>query len=78
MMIQLQNFSLASTGGMKLNDMEIRNCLYRGSLNDLIKSLAQDSNFRKCLNQKGIEKRMHDRALTLRFLAFYEKTHYNS
>lgn len=69
-------FERLNTGGIKLNDMEIRNCLYRGSLNDLIKSLAQDSNFRKCLNQKGIEKRMQDRALTLRFLAFYEKTYY--
>ncbi len=69
-------FERLNTGGIKLNEMEIRNCLYRGPLNDLIKSLANDSNFRKCLNQKGIEKRMNDRALVLRFLAFYEKTHH--
>src|SRR5690606_19594535 len=41
-----------------------------------IKELAQNSSFRKALNQKGVEKRMQDRALTLRFLAFYERTHY--
>lgn len=33
-------FERLNTGGVKLNDMEIRNCLYRGTLNDLIKSLA--------------------------------------
>lgn len=69
-------FERLNTGGVKLNDMEIRNCLYRGSLNTLIKDLASNPDFRRCLNQRGIEKRMHDRALVLRFLAFYERTHY--
>ena len=68
-------FERLNTGGVKLNDMEIRNCLYRGSLNNLIKSLAENENFRKAINQRNFEKRMQDRALVLRFLAFYERTH---
>lgn len=68
-------FERLNTGGTKLNDMEIRNCLFRGNLNNLIKSLANDSNFTICINQKSLSKRMSDRALVLRFLAFYEKTH---
>ena len=68
-------FERLNTGGTKLNDMEIRNCIFRGKLNDLIKSLAGSSDFTKCINQKSLSKRMNDRALVLRFLAFYERTH---
>ncbi len=69
-------FERLNTGGVKLNDMEIRNCLYRGTLNSLIKDLAVNENFRKCLRQSNCDKRMQDRALVLRFLAFYERTHH--
>ena len=68
-------FERLNTGGVKLNDMEIRNCLYRGSLNSLIKDLSKNENFIKAVSQKNFEKRMQDRALILRFLAFYERTH---
>ena len=60
---------------VKLNDMEIRNCIYRGSLNSLIKELSRSDSFNKAVNQKNFGKRMQDRALILRFLAFYERTH---
>ena len=65
-------FERLNTGGMRLNDMEIRNCLYRGKLNDLIKQLSEFDDLKKAINQKGIEKRMTDRLLILRFLAFYQ------
>lgn len=68
-------FERLNTGGVKLNDMEIRNCLYRGPLNDLIKDLSTNSDFRKTVNQKGFDRRMQDRSLVLRFLAFYERTY---
>lgn len=68
-------FERLNTGGVKLNDMEIRNCLYRGSLNALIKEISSNTSFLTCLNQKRLNKRMQDRALILRFLAFYERTH---
>lgn len=68
-------FERLNTGGVKLNDMEIRNCLYRGSLNLLIKDLTNNEDFKKSLRIKGLDKRMEDRGLILRFLAFYERTY---
>jgi len=68
-------FERLNTGGMALNDMEIRNSLYRGKLNDLLKELAKDNDFTMCCNQKGLDKRMGDRTLILRFLAFYQMTY---
>jgi uncharacterized protein with ParB-like and HNH nuclease domain len=69
-------FERINTGSVKLNDMEIRNCLFRGSLNNLIKDLAGNSDMIKTLNQRGYKDRMQDRALVLRFLAFYERTYH--
>lgn len=68
-------FERLNTGGISLNEMEIRNCLYRGKLNNLIKELAQFKEFMHCVNQKNIHRRMKDRALILRFLAFYQMTY---
>lgn len=68
-------FERLNTGGISLNEMEIRNCLYRGKMNDLIKELAQFKEFKLCVNQKNIHRRMKDRALILRFLAFYQMTY---
>ncbi len=68
-------FERLNTGGTKLNEMEIRNCLYRGKLNDLIKDLATNEEFLKCVSEKTLSKRMKDRTFVLRFLAFHERTH---
>lgn len=68
-------FERLNTGGKALNDMEIRNCMFRGQLNNLIKELATNTEFVSTVNQKNIDKRMHDRALVLRFLAFYSSTY---
>ena len=68
-------FERLNTGGVALNEMEIRNCIYRGKLNDLIKELAQFKEFKESVNQKNIHKRMKDRTLVLRFLAFYQMTY---
>lgn len=66
-------FERLNTGGVALNEIEIRNCIYRGKLNDLIKELATYEDFRMSVNQKDLSKRMMDRSLVLRFLTFYEK-----
>jgi predicted RNA-binding protein with PUA-like domain len=71
-------FERLNTGGVVLNEMEIRNCLYSGSLNDLIRELAKSSEFLKCVNQNNLEKRMKDRGLILRFLAFLQMNHRNA
>ncbi len=69
-------FERINTGSVKLNDMEIRNCLFRGPLNNVLKELSTNSDFISSLNQRGYKDRMQDRALVLRFLAFYERTHH--
>ena len=71
-------FERLNTGGIALNEMEIRNCIYRGRLNDLIKELARYPAFLECVDQANINKRMYDRNLVLRFLAFYEKTYHKA
>ena len=58
---------------LPLSDREIRTCLYRGKLNDLLKGLAEFEEFKRCVPQQGIEARMTDRLLVIRFLAFYEQ-----
>ena len=69
-------FERLNTGGTKLNEMEIRNCIFRGRTNTLIKGLSRNEAFVRCVNQSTLSKRMNDRALVLRFLAFYERTHH--
>ena len=71
-------FERLNTGGTSLNEMEIRNCIFRGITNTLIKELAESRDFVDCLGEGGhasLQKRMNDRALVLRFLAFYERTY---
>ena len=70
-------FERLNTGGTKLNDMEIRNCLFRGKLNDLIRELAANESFKAFHGQtEKYTKRMQDRSFVLHFLAFYEKTYH--
>ena len=66
-------FERLNTGGVALNEMEIRNCIFRGSLNSLIKRLTEVPEFVQCVSQTGMQRRMLDRALILRFFAFYER-----
>lgn len=69
-------FERLNTGSVKLESQELRNAIYRGPFNDLIKELARDENFR-VLNQidlKNPEKakkvqKMEDVELVLRFFA---------
>ncbi len=68
-------FERLNTGGTKLNETEIRNCIFKGSTNTLLKELSSNKDFVKCVNQSTLQKRMNDRNLVLRFLAFYERTH---
>jgi len=69
-------FERLNRGAVKLNDQEVRNCIYHGSYNDLIKKLATNKNYMFALGQKGPHKRMQDRELVLRFLAFYHQTYH--
>jgi 5-methylcytosine-specific restriction endonuclease McrA len=69
-------FERLNTGGVALNEMEIRNCIYSGKLMKLLTELSKNEDFITVVNTDTISKRMDDRALILRFLAFHER-HYS-
>lgn len=68
--LRFSTFERINTGGMSLNEMEIRNCIYRGKLNDKIRELSGNSGFRSSINMRNLSDRMLGRNLVLRFLAF--------
>ena len=65
-------FHRLNSTGLKLNNQEIRNCIYSGIFNRLLRELDDDQNWRK-LNKmkKGEYYRMQKQELILRFFAFY-------
>lgn len=67
--MKFEVFERLNTGGLALNAQEIRNAIYSGPLNNLLKELEVDEAFRKCLGTERPRKRMVDRELVLRFLA---------
>ena len=68
-------FERLNTGSVPLNDMELRNCIYRGSYIELLKDLANNEEFRKLIGIKTADKRMKDIELVLRFAALYHSTY---
>ena len=73
--LKFEVFERLNTGAVSLNDQELRNCIYRGPYNDLLRDLAGDRGFRALLGLKKTEKRMRDVELVLRFAAFYHATY---
>ena len=73
--LMFELFERLNTGGVNLNKMEVRNCVYGGKLIDLVKELAGFNKFLLCVSQKSLSKRMKDRELVLRFLAFHKQNY---
>jgi len=67
-------FHRLNSTGLKLNNQEIRNCIFSGAFNRLLRKLDDDPNWRK-LNKmkKGEYYRMQKQELILRFFAFQEE-----
>lgn len=64
-------FHRLNTGGMKLNNQEIRNCIYTGSFNSLFKLLDKKPDWRSLNKMKKDENyRFTKQELILRFFAF--------
>lgn len=70
--IKYDVFMRLNTGSVHLTEQELRNCLYRGNLNKLLKELSQNKTWQILLGVKEPHKRMADRELALRFLAIYQ------
>ncbi|MDI6775933.1 MAG: DUF262 domain-containing protein [Syntrophales bacterium] len=75
--LKFEIFERLNTGAVSLNDQELRNCIYRGPYNDLLKELSQDIDFLNLLGLKSYEKRMRDIELVLRFASFFHSTYLN-
>ena len=66
-------FERLNTGGITLHEQEIRNCIYIGEFNDLIKELAQDETFRLMVKMtETAERNGSYEELVLRFFAYFE------
>lgn len=73
--LKFEIFERLNTGAVSLNDQELRNCIYRGPYNILLKELSENKVFREILGIKNPERRMKDMELVLRFAAFYHYTY---
>jgi hypothetical protein len=67
-------FHRLNTGGMKLNNQEIRNCIYGGTLNDLLRESDKYSPWRRLNKMRPNQLyRFSKQEIILRFLAFHDK-----
>jgi uncharacterized protein with ParB-like and HNH nuclease domain len=69
--IRFDVFDRLNSSSVRLNAQELRNSLYRGTLNDLIRDLSEDSVFKRVRKVQDVDKRMRDCEMVLRFFAFY-------
>lgn len=72
--VRFDIFERLNRGSVKLNDQELRNCVYRGPFNDFIKQMAINRDFQILLGSKE-QSRMQDAELVLRFFTLYEMTY---
>jgi len=67
--IRFEIFERLNTGSVNLLPQELRNCVYRGEYNQLLRTLAKDEDFLRLFGRKEPDKRMRDREAILRFFA---------
>lgn len=69
--VRFDLFERLNTGGVRLEPQEIRSCIYRGSFNELLRKLAQESSFRRAVKLQPVDEHNATREeLVLRFFAF--------
>jgi hypothetical protein len=73
--LKFEIFERLNTGSEPRNDMELRNCIYRGPYMVLLRELATNADFRALLGLHTADKRMKDIELVLRFAAFHHATY---
>ena len=69
--IKFDVFERLNTNTVPLNSQELRNCIFRGSLNDYLKKAVAYQPWLQILGKKQPDKRMRDEELVLRFFAFW-------
>jgi rubredoxin len=71
--VRFMMFQRLNEGSVSLNDQELRNCVWRGPYNEMLKDLAEEPAWRKLLNLKKRHPRMVDVELVLRYMAFHDQ-----
>lgn len=66
-----QIFERLNTGGVRLNAMEVRQCVYVSKFLEKIKDINLDRNWRKIIGVDSVDKRLKDRELILRIISLY-------
>lgn len=73
--VKFEIFERLNLGAVKLNDQELRNSVYRGKYNDLLRDLSSHPNLLRIMGATEPNNRMIDRQLILRFFAMWRNTH---
>lgn len=71
--IKFEIFERLNRGSVKLNDQELRNCIYRGNFNNLLRKLTNNPDFLRLQNLREPNIRMKDVERILRFFAFCDR-----
>lgn len=69
-------FERLNTGGTALSNQEVRNCVYRGPFNDLLRNLNDYPSWRTLLGAPKPDSRQKDIELLLRFLSLLDWPEY--
>ncbi|MBI2630521.1 DUF262 domain-containing protein [Candidatus Pacearchaeota archaeon] len=75
--IKFEIFRRLNRGSISLSEQELRNCIFRGNFNNLIKELAKNETFLRLQGMDKPHKRMKDAERILRFFAFCDKGEHN-
>jgi hypothetical protein len=71
--IRFDVFERLNTNSSPLSTQELRNSIFRGELNDIIRKLSENADFQYIRGVSEPDLRMRDNELILRFFAFYEQ-----
>jgi uncharacterized protein DUF262 len=69
--IKFDVFERLNTGSVRLSAQELRNCIYRGKLNDSLKEIAKDSRLKQIMAGSRNHRMGHEE-LALRFFALHD------
>ncbi len=72
--LRFEMFERLSTGGLPLNDQELRNCVFRGAFNDFLHDLVRTEPWLAAVEKPTPELRMRHEELALRFFALRSVT----
>jgi hypothetical protein len=68
--VKFDIFERLNSNTSSLNAQELRNCIYRGSFNNLLRDLAGEKAWLSILGRKSADKRMRGEEVILRFFAY--------